>query len=109
VVSRPNHSQVSASFVPNTVSMTGSRGNPGLRPFEAMQADATLEWYFAQANSLTGAVFYKKVDSFTVSTVSREFVPGFSERFGLFDISQPRNGEDGTACSRRRLLASTPL
>ncbi|WP_342249972.1 TonB-dependent receptor [Sphingomonas sp. OTU376] len=96
VVSRPSLNQVSASFVPNTVSMTGSRGNPGLRPFEAMQADATLEWYFAQASSLTGAVFYKKVDSFTVNTVSREFVPGFSERFGLFDISQPQNGEDGS-------------
>ena len=96
VVSRPSLNQVSASFVPNTVSMTGSRGNPNLRPFEAKQADATLEWYFAPASSLTGAVFYKKVDSFTVTTVNREFVPGFSERFGLFDISQPQNGEDGS-------------
>jgi iron complex outermembrane recepter protein len=96
VISRPGLNQVSASFVPNTVSMTGSRGNPNLRPFEAKQADATLEWYFAPASSLTGAVFYKKVDSFTVTTVSREFVPGFSERFGLFDISQPQNGEDGS-------------
>jgi len=75
--------------------MTGSRGNPNLRPFEATQFDATLEWYFAPSSSLTGAVFYKKVDSFTVNTVTREFIPGFSERFGLFDISQPQNGEDG--------------
>jgi TonB-dependent receptor len=96
VVARPGLNQVSASFVPNTVSMTGSRGNPNLRPFEATQADATLEWYFAPASALTGAVFYKKVDSFTVNTVNREFVPGFSERFGLFDISQPQNGEDGS-------------
>jgi TonB-dependent receptor len=76
--------------------MTGSRGNPNLRPFEAKQADATLEWYFAPSSSLTAAAFYKKVDSFTVTTVNREFVPGFSERFGLFDISQPQNGEDGS-------------
>jgi iron complex outermembrane recepter protein len=96
VVSRPSLNQVSASFVPNTVSMTGSRGNPNLRPFEATQVDATLEWYFARSSSLTGAVFYKKVDSFTVNTVTREFIPGFSERFGLFDISQPQNGEDGS-------------
>ena len=96
VVARPSLNDVSASFVPNTVTMTGSRGSPSLRPFEATQADATLEWYFAPASSLTGAVFYKKVNSFTVITVSREFVPGFSERFGLFDISQPQNGEDGS-------------
>ena len=30
-----------------------------------------------------------------MNTVTREFIPGFSERFGLFDISQPQNGEDG--------------
>lgn len=95
VVARPGLNQVSASFVPNTVNMTGSRGNPNLRPFEATQYDATLEWYFAPSSSLTGAVFYKKVDSFTVNTVTQEFIPGFSERFGLFDISQPQNGEDG--------------
>jgi iron complex outermembrane recepter protein len=95
VVSRPSLNDVSVSFVPNTVSNTGSRGNPDLRPFEATQFDATLEWYFAPASSLTGALFYKKVDSFTVLTVTREFIPGFSERFGLFDISQPSNGEDG--------------
>lgn len=96
VVARPSLNQVSASFVPNTVSMTGSRGNPNLRPFEATQYDATLEWYFARSSSLTGALFYKKVDSFTVTTVTREYVPGFSDRFGLFDISQPQNGEDGS-------------
>lgn len=96
VVARPSLNQVSASFVPNTVSMTGSRGNPNLRPFEATQADATLEWYFAPSSSLTGALFYKKVDSFTVTTVTREYVPGFSDRFGLFDISQPQNGKDGS-------------
>ncbi|MCW4460241.1 TonB-dependent receptor [Sphingomonas sp. BT-65] len=96
VVARPSLNQVSASFVPNTVSMTGSRGNPNLRPFEATQYDATLEWYFAPSSSLTGALFYKKVDSFTVTTVTREYVPGFSDRFGLFDISQPQNGEDGS-------------
>lgn len=96
VVARPSLNQVSASFVPNTVNMTGSRGNPNLRPFEATQFDATLEWYFAPSSSLTGALFYKKVDSFTVTTVTREYVPGFSDRFGLFDISQPQNGEDGS-------------
>lgn len=96
VVARPSLGEVSTSFVPNTVAFTGSRGNPSLRPFEATQYDATLEWYFAPASSITGAIFRKNVNSFTVVTVTREFVPGFSERFGLFDISQPTNGANGT-------------
>ncbi|WP_420139176.1 TonB-dependent receptor [Sphingomonas sp.] len=96
VVARPNIGDVSVSFVPNTVSFTGSRGNPGLRPFEAKQYDASLEWYFAPASSLTAALFKKDVNSFTVNTVTQEFIPGFSETYGLFNISQPTNGENGT-------------
>ena len=41
------------------------------------------------------AVFKKDVNSFTVQTVTEEFIPGFSERFGTFRISQPTNGEAG--------------
>jgi TonB-dependent receptor len=96
VVARPNISDVSVSFVPNTVSFTGSRGNPALRPFEAKQYDASLEWYFAPASSLTAALFKKDVSSFTVTSVTQEFIPGFSETYGLFNISQPTNGENGT-------------
>ena len=46
-------SDVGVSFVPLFVSRTGSRGNPALRPFEATQYDATLEWYFAPSSALT--------------------------------------------------------
>jgi TonB-dependent receptor len=96
VVAQPNLNDVGPGFTPNTTNFTGSRGNPELKPFEATQYDTTLEWYFGQASILSGALFYKQVDSFTVLTVTQEFVPGFSERFGLFNISQPQNGSDGT-------------
>lgn len=95
VVARPNLGDVGPGFSPNTTNNTGSRGNPELKPFEATQYDATLEWYFGDASILSGALFHKDVESFTVITVTQEFVPGFSERFGLFNISQPQNGSDG--------------
>jgi iron complex outermembrane receptor protein len=96
VVARPSLVDVGPGFSPNTTNNTGSRGNPGLKPFQATQFDATLEWYFGEASILSGALFRKDVDSFTVVTVTQEFVPGFSERFGLFNISQPQNGSDGS-------------
>jgi TonB-dependent receptor len=96
VVARPNLGDVGPGFSPNTTNNTGSRGNPNLKPFEATQYDATLEWYFGEASILSGALFRKEVSSFTVVTVTQEFVPGFSERFGLFNISQPQNGSDGS-------------
>lgn len=96
VVARPSLSDVGVSFVPLLVSRTGSRGNPDLRPFEATQFDATLEWYFAKSSALTFAAFYKNVDSFTINLTQEEFIPGLSETFGTFQITQPTNGEAGT-------------
>ncbi|MCI4591672.1 TonB-dependent receptor [Sphingobium sp. BYY-5] len=94
VMARPSLSDVGVSFVPLFVSRTGSRGNPNLRPFEATQYDATLEWYFAPSSALTLAGFYKNVDSFTINLTREEFVPGLQE-LGPFQITQPVNGESG--------------
>lgn len=97
VVARPSLNDVGVSFVPFSVSRTGSRGNPNLRPFEATQYDATLEWYFAPSSALTVAGFYKDVNSFTINTTRAEFVPGFSTGSDdLFQITQPTNGRSGT-------------
>ncbi|WP_052507886.1 TonB-dependent receptor [Sphingomonas hengshuiensis] len=95
VVARPSLADVAVSFVPLLVSRTGNRGNPNLRPYEATQFDATLEWYFAPASALTGAVFYKNVDSFTINLTQEEFIPGVSETYGTFQITQPVNGRAG--------------
>jgi TonB-dependent receptor len=104
VVARPSLSDVGVSFVPLFVSRTGSRGNPALRPFEATQYDATLEWYFAPSSALTVAGFYKNVDSFTINRTQSELIPGLSDQidpstmepYGPFQITQPVNGEAGT-------------
>ncbi|WP_037539082.1 TonB-dependent receptor [Sphingomonas sp. PR090111-T3T-6A] len=94
VEARPDIANISVSFVPNTVSLTGSRGNPALKPFEATQYDASLEWYFAPASSLSAALFRKDVSSFTITSITQQTVPGF-EQYGVFNISQPTNGADG--------------
>ncbi|MFD1950349.1 TonB-dependent receptor [Sphingomonas arantia] len=104
VVARPGLNDVGVSFIPLLVSRTGSRGNPTLRPFEATQYDATLEWYFAPSSALTAAAFYKKVNSFTINVTQSETIVGLSEQidpstgqpYGQFQITQPTNGSSGT-------------
>jgi len=97
VVAPPSLNDVAVSFVPLLVSRTGNRGNPHLRPYQATQYDATLEWYFAPSSALTGAVFYKNVDSFTINLTQAEYVPGVSTGpSDLFQITQPVNGKSGT-------------
>jgi TonB-dependent receptor len=44
--------------------LTANAGNPFLRPATAWQFDLTAEWYFDTVGSLTGNLFYKRVNGF---------------------------------------------
>ncbi|KTF40581.1 TonB-dependent receptor [Xanthomonas translucens pv. translucens] len=99
LIARPNFDQMSTNVSlgasnqlnPITGRPGGSSGNPFLRPVQSDNYDATLEWYFAPAGSLTAGVFYKKVDGFLASgTVVRNYN-------GLdYDISTSLNTGNGT-------------
>ncbi len=101
-LSRPTFNQLNANA---NIGQPGSTqqgrnsvtfGNPNLRPLEADQFDASLEWYFNKTGMLYGAAFYKKVDGF-IYNVTRSDVPiVFPDgRTALFDITRPENGDDG--------------
>jgi len=72
---RPNFDQMSTNVTLNPVTEvspitgrpSGGSGNPYLNPIKSTNYDATLEWYFAKAGSLTIGGFYKQVDGFLAS------------------------------------------
>ncbi|WP_051440361.1 TonB-dependent receptor [Pseudoxanthomonas suwonensis] len=43
-------------------------GNPKLDPYRSTNYDLSLEWYFAEGALLSGAVFYKDIDSYIQRT-----------------------------------------
>jgi len=43
---------------------SGTRGNPGLKPYYADNLDLGAEWYFSAEGLLAGNVFYKKISDF---------------------------------------------
>lgn len=90
VLSRPGFSSLSPALNLNYLFLTGSSGNPDLRPLTSKQLDATLEYYFGRSNSIYAAGFYKKVDGF----ISRRT---FIEQYGgqSFEVQRPINGDDG--------------
>ena len=52
-----------------TVSVSGSSrtvtsGNPLLDPYKSNNADLALEWYFSERSLLSGALFYKDINSY---------------------------------------------
>ncbi|WP_260928068.1 TonB-dependent receptor [Novosphingobium sp. 9] len=97
---RPNFDVMSTNVTlnPNTESQldadgrpTGSSGNPYLHPITSTNFDATVEWYFARTGSLTGGLFYKRVDGFLASgTVQRDY-GGVT-----YDIATTENSGKGT-------------
>jgi TonB-dependent receptor len=60
----PNGPPVAASEV--VTDYTGSGGNPLLKPMQAKQYDAAIEWYFAPQGSLYSTVFYKGVSNYFI-------------------------------------------
>lgn len=87
--------------------LTGSGGNPQLKPFRAKAIDLSYEKYFGNKGYLSAAVFYKKLDTYIVRAPRAfdyaEFVtpttplpltgPFAGSTQGLF--TQPTNAEGG--------------
>jgi TonB-dependent receptor len=48
----------------------GFSGNPDLEPMRSWQYDVTAEWYMTPTNSLTGAIFYKRLQGFMETSLN---------------------------------------
>jgi TonB-dependent receptor len=90
VLTRPNVTQSSPQISVSTDTATASGGNPDLVPFLATQFDGSLEWYFNPRGSLTGAVFYKKMDDYITAQNIFVEIPGR----GQILLSTQVNGGD---------------
>ncbi|WP_343546990.1 TonB-dependent receptor [Sphingobium yanoikuyae] len=71
VLARPAPSQMAPNVRLDPVGLTGSRGNPGLKPYRAWQYDLGVEYYISRTNYLSVTAFRKDIKSF-IDTDSRE-------------------------------------
>jgi len=66
-------------------------GNADLKPYNAWQGDASLEWYYSDDSIVNLAVFYKKIENQITTSWEPGMdigVPGF-----LFNVMRPINGD----------------
>lgn len=73
----------------NTIA-TGGGGNPNLKPTKSNSYDATLEWYFSKAGSLTGGVFYHDITGYIENYNFEENINGTT-----YLISGPQSSGSG--------------
>jgi TonB-dependent receptor len=72
------------------IDFNGDGGNPLLKPMQAVQYDAALEWYFGPSSALTGTVFYKDVKDYFISGASVQ------RYFGIdWNVETTINGDEG--------------
>jgi TonB-dependent receptor len=74
-MTRPDISALNPSIIVNTVSGTGSVGNPDLKPQTADSFDLSLERYFNSTNYVALGVFDKEIKGFVSGIVDCEAVP----------------------------------
>jgi TonB-dependent receptor len=74
---------------------TASSGNPFLKPMESINYDLSLEWYFSEAGSLTGSLFYKDLSNYFINGVTqREYTNnGITQ---VVEVSGAINGDKGS-------------
>lgn len=71
VMTRPALGQVTPGGAINLVgNLTVTAGNPYLEPVRANTYDLGLEWYFSEGSLLSGAIFYKDIESFVQTVVT---------------------------------------
>ncbi|WP_233590304.1 TonB-dependent receptor [Dyella dinghuensis] len=68
-----------------------SGGNPDLKPLEANQFDAALEWYFAPTSELYVTLFKKDLSNYTTTEVHQQIIDGVPVA-----VSGPTNAGKGT-------------
>jgi len=90
VMSRPTLTDLSPaqSILSNPGNEQITRGNPNLLPFRASQVGAAVEWYIDRYSLLSGAVFYKSIDSFVSRSTSPQKVDQIT-----FQVNTPTNGK----------------
>lgn len=70
-ISRPPLAALTPNRAVDSLNREITSGNPSLSPVRATAIDSSLEWYFGNSSMLAVSVFYKDIDGFIVSTLSR--------------------------------------
>lgn len=97
---KPQFPDVAPQRRVNEDSLSIAQGNPELEPFDANQADLSLEWYFDDGDLLAVAALYKDVQSFIFDqtrtlTLTDPVAFGVSAELAgeTFAVTRPLNGD----------------
>jgi len=86
VLARPRYSDLAGATTLDSTKLTGSGGNPALKPYESTNFDLAGEWNFAKQGMVGAELFFRDVDSYVVSVTNDRVINGQT-----YSISSPVN------------------
>ena len=91
-MARADYSAMVGAVSLNDTNLTGSSGNPDLKPIRSTNYDAALEWYFAPKALLSAGLFYMDMSSYvTYGTANLTYYNNSFHRYDVYSISSPTN------------------
>jgi len=91
-MARADYSAMVGAVSLNDTNLTGSSGNPDLKPILSTNYDGTLEWYFAPKSLLSAGLFYMDMSSYvTYGTANLTYYNNSFHRYDTYSISSPTN------------------
>jgi len=85
-IARPSFKDISPRAEINREDSEAELGNPDLKPYEAMNFDLVLDWYYGSGNVLSIGAFYKDIDNYVVELMSNNVAD-----FPGFEVTRPTN------------------
>jgi iron complex outermembrane receptor protein len=86
VLARPRYSDLAGATSVDTQKLTGSGGNPHLKPYESTNVDLAGEWYFGKQSMVGFEVFYRDISNYIVGVTGDQVINGQT-----YSISSPVN------------------
>jgi iron complex outermembrane recepter protein len=85
---RPNYNELAGAVALNNALLTGSSGNPNLRPITSSNLDASLGWYFSKRGYVSGSVFQQNLRDYVKTGTSLvEFFNTQTNANALYTVS----------------------
>ncbi len=92
-----NYSATEGTYTGIETGMSGTAGNPHLKPMHSQNYDASLEWYFAPTGSVTFALFHKDIGNyFNAETAPLQVTNPATNVTDTFYVTETTNGQKGS-------------
>lgn len=90
-IARPSFNDISPRASVNLEDREVELGNPDLDPYEAVNYDLLLDWYYNDGSLLSAGVFYKDISNFVVELTSNDVA-----EYAGFDVTRPVNAQSAS-------------